>query len=474
MPILGILSSSIVKAPGVPTIGTASAGSFKNANVAFTPNAIGIAATSFTATSSPGGFTGTGSSSPVNVSGLTAGTSYTFTVTASNDFGTSTASAASNSISAISPPYLTASPTLTASGNVVTLTSGTWETTGGYAPTTFTYQIATSSVNLIEGPYVYDSGAVATSTTSINYTGSYGTTYYGQVRGANTYGSSRSATASATTAAAPPPAGLVPTFGANTPTSGGFTGVVTNYDGGTSSFNANVSAGSIVFGSASGSNLPFTVTGLSPSQSATVTVFTVRSGYSNGSNTTTGTAQPSITGVMVTNITTTGGDLSWSSVGQTSYSITTSPSTNLNGATGASATSRVITGGTSGTTYSVTVTVYSGSSQTGSSASASTSFTTTGVASPATPTGVSISGSGLVQWTASSGATSYTVEYYLADSTQTYVAGPYSANPSPPTATSYQVVYQVIGGVNHNYAKARVLASNASGSSSYSAFTPYA
>ena len=39
-------------------------------------------------TSSPGGLTGTGSSSPIAVDGLTPGTSYTFTVAATNGVGT--------------------------------------------------------------------------------------------------------------------------------------------------------------------------------------------------------------------------------------------------------------------------------------------------------------------------------------------------------------------------------------------------
>ena len=64
--------------------------------------------TSYTATSSPGGLTGTlagATAGTITVSGLTASTPYTFTVTATNSEGTSTASSASNSIttSAITP-----------------------------------------------------------------------------------------------------------------------------------------------------------------------------------------------------------------------------------------------------------------------------------------------------------------------------------------------------------------------------------
>jgi len=88
--------------PAAPTIGTATAG-VNSASVAFTaPTFVGSSAiTGYTVTSSPGGFTGTGASSPITVSGLTAGTSYTFTATATNSQGTGPASAASNSITAL-------------------------------------------------------------------------------------------------------------------------------------------------------------------------------------------------------------------------------------------------------------------------------------------------------------------------------------------------------------------------------------
>jgi hypothetical protein len=58
----------------------------------------GSAITGYTVTSSPGGFTGTGTSSPIVVSGLSNGTTYTFTVTATNAIGTSTASGASDPV----------------------------------------------------------------------------------------------------------------------------------------------------------------------------------------------------------------------------------------------------------------------------------------------------------------------------------------------------------------------------------------
>jgi hypothetical protein len=87
-----------------PTIGSATAG-IESATVTYTAAATGGAATSFTAISTPDSITGTGAS-PITVSGLTAGTSYTFQVYGANASGTwsNVKSAASNSVT----PYTTA------------------------------------------------------------------------------------------------------------------------------------------------------------------------------------------------------------------------------------------------------------------------------------------------------------------------------------------------------------------------------
>jgi hypothetical protein len=93
------------------------------------------------------------------------------------------------------------------------------------------------------------------------------------------------------------------------------------------------------------------------------------------------------------------------------------------------------------------------------------------VSPPSTPTGVNTSGSGLVSWNASSGATSYTVEYYTAtNSSGANATGPYYG--SPGGSTSFQISYPVVNSVLQNWARARVLASNSGGNSDYSGFSP--
>ena len=99
MPILGTVASFGLS-PEAPTIGTATAGD-TSATVTYTaPSWAGKTSGSvtYTATSNPGGFIGTGSS-PITVSGLSNGTSYTFTVAATTFYGvTGPSSAASNPI----------------------------------------------------------------------------------------------------------------------------------------------------------------------------------------------------------------------------------------------------------------------------------------------------------------------------------------------------------------------------------------
>ena len=86
-------------APGAPTIGVAVAGNGQ-AIVAFAAPASngGSVITKYTVTSTPDSFTANAAISPIVVKGLSNGTTYTFTVTATNAIGTGPASTASKPV----------------------------------------------------------------------------------------------------------------------------------------------------------------------------------------------------------------------------------------------------------------------------------------------------------------------------------------------------------------------------------------
>ncbi|WP_199171410.1 MULTISPECIES: autotransporter domain-containing protein [Luteimonas] len=100
-------------APGAPVIGSASVAGPGDVIVTFAAPAFagGVAITGYTVTASPGGITAAGSGSPVTVRGLSPGTPYTFTVTATNAAGTGGASAATASVTPV--PALSVAPVAT-------------------------------------------------------------------------------------------------------------------------------------------------------------------------------------------------------------------------------------------------------------------------------------------------------------------------------------------------------------------------
>ena len=113
----GVFDSAKIKGflnPNAPTIGAitdvGTSRSFNNGaiDVAFTPAASGAAATSYEVYYATGGtanaLAGTGSSSPIRITGLTSGTSYSFYVKAVNAVGSSAASSTSASATATTVP----------------------------------------------------------------------------------------------------------------------------------------------------------------------------------------------------------------------------------------------------------------------------------------------------------------------------------------------------------------------------------
>ena len=182
------INSGVPLAPGIPTIGTATAGNAQAA-VTFSPPASngGAVITSYTVTSSPSGITATGAASPITVAGLTNGVPYTFTVAATNSAGTGLSSLASNSVTPIAAPIAGATSAVIAYGtsaDVITLnltggaptsvavvaqashgTAAASGTTITYTPTSSFYGNDTFTFNATNGT---GTSATATATITIN------------------------------------------------------------------------------------------------------------------------------------------------------------------------------------------------------------------------------------------------------------------------------------------------------------------
>jgi len=217
--------------PLAPTIGTATVSGL-TASVPFTgPTDFGDAAiSSYTATSNPGGITGSNASSPISVSGLTANTSYTFTVTATNSYGTSNASSASNSITTATTPGAPTSVTVSDPGtDGYALVSWTAPASnGGSAITDYTVQYSSNSGS----SWTTFSDGTSTST-SATVTGlTLNTAYIFRVAAVNIIGTGSYSTASSSfTPIVHDSGGLVPlqviTVGANGASSVTFTNIPT-------------------------------------------------------------------------------------------------------------------------------------------------------------------------------------------------------------------------------------------------------
>lgn len=145
--------------PDAPIIGTATKTGTTTATVTFEiPSSNGgYPITQYTATSSPGSVIVTGTTSPIAFTGLTSGTAYTFTVTATNQEGTSAPSQASNTINTdyINPntPGAPTSPAATATGATTAEVTFTPPTNPPVTPTPVTFAITNdgSGAYLVDG-----------------------------------------------------------------------------------------------------------------------------------------------------------------------------------------------------------------------------------------------------------------------------------------------------------------------------------
>ena len=113
-----------------------------SASVAFSAGT--VLGRSYTVTSSPGSYTSTGSTSPLVVTGLQSNTQYTYTVTATNNYGTSSASSASSAVTATTVPQAPTIGTATGANESATLTF-TEGSTGGSSITNYKYSTDNST-----------------------------------------------------------------------------------------------------------------------------------------------------------------------------------------------------------------------------------------------------------------------------------------------------------------------------------------
>lgn len=167
-----------------PTIGSATAGA-EEASVTFTAAVTGGAATSFTAISTPGSITGSSATSPITVTGLTAGTGYTFKVYGANSSGTWSAiqSSASNSVTpTVATSYDSIATTTVGAGGTSSVTFSSIPSTyahlqirlialSGSAGTNLEVRFNSDTANNYDTNWIYGTGASITTgiATGISY-----------------------------------------------------------------------------------------------------------------------------------------------------------------------------------------------------------------------------------------------------------------------------------------------------------------
>jgi Domain of unknown function (DUF4082)/Fibronectin type III domain/Bacterial Ig domain len=468
-------------APSAPAGVTASAGN-GSASVSWTaPANGGSPITSYTITPYVGATaqpTTTVSGSPpatgTTVTGLTNGTAYTFTVTATNAIGSSAASEASK---AVTPATVTApsAPTgVTASaGNGSAAVTWTAPTNGGSPITSYTvtpYIGSTAQPTTTVSGSPPAAGATVTGLTN-------GTAYTFTVTATNAIGVGPASepsqaitpftTPSAATAVAASAANGSATVTWTAPSNGGSpitSYTITPYIGATAQPTTTITG-----------NPPATsttVTGLTNGTAYTFTVTATNAAGSGPASEHSNTATPATAPSAPTGVSASAGSgsatVAWTAPANggspiTSYTITPYIGTTAQATTTVSgsppATSATITGLTNGSSYTFTVTATNAA---GSGPASEHSNTATPVTTPSAPSGVAASaasGSATVTWTAPSNGgspiTSYTVTPYIGSTAQptTTITG----NP-PATSTT------ITGLTNGSSYTFTVTATNAIGS----------
>jgi uncharacterized repeat protein (TIGR02543 family) len=243
----------------------------------------------------------TDTTTPVAISGLTNGTTYSIRLRAVSSRGSgapSTIVSVTPLAAALTPTFET--PTATSGGFTVQISNYSPDYTWAGTATAGSVSISGAGLVTVTGVAVETSSTATITTTRLGYTG--GT--------------------APVTATSLPGAALSPTFGIPTATSGGFTVQISNYSPDYTWAGTATAGGSV---SIDGSGL-VTVTGVGAGTSSTATITTTRTGYTGGSSTVSQSAISNI--ATLSALTLSAGTLSPTfSSGTTSYTVSVTNST---------------------------------------------------------------------------------------------------------------------------------------------------
>lgn len=419
-------------------------------------------------------------SSPYVQTGLTAGTTYYYIVTAVNSTGESAPSAQASAATASAPPV----PTAPAAPAGVIATGGTNQVTLSWnAVSTATeynvYYATASGVTKANGTKIAN---VTSPSVLANLTA--GTTYYYIVTAVNSAGESAASIQVAATTLAPVPTPTAPAAPSGVTAVGGANQATISWPAvpGAASYNiywsttsgVNKTSGTKVAGVTS----PYVKTALS---AGTAYYFIVTAANSVGesaasaqASATTNPAPPAVPAAPA-GVTATGGanqvTITWPAVsGATSYNIywaTTSGVTTAGTKITTTASPYVQAGLAASTTYYYIVTAVNASGQSVASSQVSAATNAPAVVIPAAPAGVTATGGAnqvSISWSAVSGATSYNI-YYATTSGVTKTNGAKITNASTPyvqtglaVGTTYYYIVTAVNSAGEGAASAQASA----------------
>jgi fibronectin type 3 domain-containing protein len=426
----------------------------------------------------------TNATTPYVQTGLSAGTTCYYVVTAVNSAGESAASAEVSATTTAAPP----APTVPAAPTGVMATGGTkqatisWTAVSG-ATSYNIYYATTSGVTPATGTKIAGATSPAVQTGLAD-----STTYYYVVTAVNSVGESTPSVQVAATTLTPAPAPTPPAAPTGVTATGGANQVTVSWSAvtGATSYNIYWSTSSAVSTTTgtkiAGVTSPYVQTGLSAGTTYYYVVTAVNSvGESAASARATATtnAPPPAVPAAPTGVSATGGanqvTVSWSAVsGATSYNLYWSKTSGVTTATGtkiAGATSPYVqTGLTASTAYYYVVTAVNGSGESPASAQATATTNAPAPVIPAAPTGVTATGGTnqvTLSWSAVSGATSYNV-YWSTASGVTKTSGTKITGATSPyvqtglaASTAYYYIVTAVNSAGESAASAQATATTA-------------